>query len=214
MREHEPGEPQFGPDHARGAHDRGVLRFGRGAAAPRLAALPIEAAPGEARELLERLAARQGRASNMVRTMAHAPAVLRGYQELARALKKGELSVKLREEIALAIAAQTGCEYCQAAHVRAAAAAGLSSAEIAGALDGRSDDAADDAALEVARLAARDPHAVSDGDLDRLRALGFTDGEIAEILGHVALNLFTNVFTIVARTEVDPAPAPEQGQAA
>lgn len=214
MREHNPGEPQFGPEHGSGAHNPGEFRFGAGEQAPRLSALAVEAAPGEAREPLERLVARQGRASNMVRTMAHAPAVLRGYQELARALKKSELSAKLREEIALAVAAQTGCEYCQAAHVRAAAAADLSSAEIAAALEGRSDNAEDDAALHLARLAARDPHAVSDADLERLRALGFTEGEIAEILAHVALNLFTNIFTIVARTEVDRASAPEQGQAA
>jgi len=214
MRQHNPGEPQFGVDHDSGAHDPGEFAFGSPEAAPRLAPLPVEAAPGEARELLERLVSRQGRATNMVRTMAHAPAVLRGYQELARALKKGELGVKLREQVALAVAAQTGCEYCQAAHVRAAASAGLTSEEIAAALEGRADDPAADAALHVVQLAARDPHAVADADVDRLRALGFRDGEIAEIVAHVALNLFTNVFTIVTRTEVDPAPAPRQGQPA
>jgi len=214
MRQHNPGEPQFGAEHGSGAHNPGEFAFGSAEAAPRLAPLPVEAAPGEAREVLERLVARQGRATNMVRTMAHAPAVLRGYQELARALKKGELSVELREQIALAIAAQTGCEYCQAAHVRAAASAGLTSEEIAAALEGGADAAAAGAALSVAQLAARDPHAVADADVERLRALGFRDGEIAEILAHVALNLFTNIFTIVTRIEVDPAPAPQEGQPA
>ncbi len=55
----------------------------------------------------------------MLRTMAHAPAVLAGYQELARALKKSELSVSLREQIALAIAQHNDCEYCLASHERA-----------------------------------------------------------------------------------------------
>jgi AhpD family alkylhydroperoxidase len=68
------------------------------------------------------------------------PAVPEGYQGLARALKRSVLSIRLREEIALAIAAQTGCESCQAARIRAAAVGGLSSQEIAAASEGRSDD--------------------------------------------------------------------------
>jgi len=214
MREHTPWEPRFGPEHPSGARDPGGARLLPDGPGPRLSALPVEAAPGEARELLERLVARQGRASNMVRTMAHAPAVLRGYQELARALKKSELSVELREKIALAIAAQSGCEYCLVAHAGAAAHAGLSVPEIAAAMQGHADAAGEDAALRLALTAARDPHAVDDADVERLRALGFGDGELTEILAHVGLNLFTNVFTIVAGTEVDRTDAPEQGRAA
>jgi hypothetical protein len=34
-------------------------------------------------------------------------------------------------------------------------------------------------------------------------AAGFTQGEVGEIVGHVALNTFTNYFNNTANTEVD-----------
>jgi alkylhydroperoxidase family enzyme len=44
---------------------------------------------------------------------------------------------------------------------------------------------------------------VSDEELALVRAAGYTDGEIAEIVAHVALNTLTNYFNLVAQTEVD-----------
>ena len=44
---------------------------------------------------------------------------------------------------------------------------------------------------------------VADADLARLRAAGFDDGEIAEIVAHVALNVLTNYLNRVAETEID-----------
>jgi AhpD family alkylhydroperoxidase len=146
--------------------------------------------------------------------MAHAPAVLRAYQELARALKRGVLDVRVREQIALAVAALTGCEYCRVSHTRAAEAMGLSEAEIAAALEGRAGDPRADAAVRLAVAAAGDPHDVDDADVERARSVGLGDGEIAEILAHVALNLFTNTFTIVAGTPVDPPSPADRSRAA
>ena len=36
-----------------------------------------------------------------------------------------------------------------------------------------------------------------------VRAAGYTDGEIAEIIAHVALNVFTNYFNRAAQTDID-----------
>jgi hypothetical protein len=44
---------------------------------------------------------------------------------------------------------------------------------------------------------------VSDEALERVRAAGWSDGEIIEIIAHVAINVFTNYFNRVAGTEVD-----------
>ena len=44
---------------------------------------------------------------------------------------------------------------------------------------------------------------MSDGTVERLRGQGFTDGQIAELTGLVALNVFTNFFNHVAGTEID-----------
>jgi alkylhydroperoxidase family enzyme len=50
---------------------------------------------------------------------------------------------------------------------------------------------------------------VSDDDVQSVRQVGYTDGEIAEIVASVALNIFTNYFNHVAETEVDFPAAPE-----
>lgn len=44
---------------------------------------------------------------------------------------------------------------------------------------------------------------ISDSDVETVRAAGVSDIEIAEIVAHVALNLFTNYFNLVAQTEID-----------
>lgn len=44
---------------------------------------------------------------------------------------------------------------------------------------------------------------MSDEDIARVRAAGYDDRDIAAIVGHVALNVLTNYFNLVAQTEVD-----------
>ena len=45
--------------------------------------------------------------------------------------------------------------------------------------------------------------------IDALRKVGYSDGDIAEIVAHVSLNLFTNYFNHVAKTEIDFPLAPK-----
>ena len=42
----------------------------------------------------------------------------------------------------------------------------------------------------------------SNSDVGALRAAGFSDGDIAEIIAHIALNIFTNYYNI-AEVDVD-----------
>jgi alkylhydroperoxidase family enzyme len=44
---------------------------------------------------------------------------------------------------------------------------------------------------------------VQASSIQALRGRGFTDGEIAEIVAHVALNVFTNNFNIALDVDVD-----------
>ena len=59
------------------------------------------------------------------------------------------------------------------------------------------------AALRFARTVADTRGRVEDKDLMRVRDAGFSEGEIVEMIAHVGMNLFTNYFNNVARTEVD-----------
>ncbi len=135
--------------------------------------------------------------------MANSPVVLEGYLNLAGALSKGMLSAKLREQIALVVGETNGCEYCVSAHTTIGRIAGLTEDVMLDSRRGVAENRRDQAALQFARSAVLSRGRVRDHEFDYLRTLGFTDGEIAEIVGNVALNLFTNYFNHVAQTEVD-----------
>lgn len=169
----------------------------------RLPAIQTEAADRKARELLEVVQARLKITPNMTRVMANSPAVLEGYLGLSGALSSGSLSPKLREQIALAVGEQNGCQYCVSAHTAIGKLTGLADKEIEEAREARSHSAKDRAALEFTRLLVANQGRVTDGDFEGLRKAGFGDGEIAEIIAHTALNIFTNYFNTAADVEVD-----------
>lgn len=140
---------------------------------------------------------------NMMRTMAQSPAVLEAYLAFGAALRKGLLPAKLQEQIALAVAEANACGYCLSAHSALGRGAGLSSDEIGASRDGRASDPKTAAALQFARAVIDRRGGVTDQDVARVRAAGLTDGEIAEILAHVGLNVFTNYFNRAVQTEID-----------
>jgi hypothetical protein len=44
---------------------------------------------------------------------------------------------------------------------------------------------------------------IDDNDFKLVSDTGLTPGEISEIVAHVVLNIFTNYFNLVARTDID-----------
>jgi hypothetical protein len=44
---------------------------------------------------------------------------------------------------------------------------------------------------------------VTDAEVSTAKAAGLGDGEIAEVVAHVALNIFTNYFNNLNQTDVD-----------
>lgn len=170
---------------------------------PRIRPLEAVTAPGKSKQLLAAVTAKLGRTPNILATLAHSPAALDAYLAFGQALAGGALGVQLRESVALTVAGENRCDYCASAHTAMGAAAGLGSDELAHNLEGRSADAEVGAALAFAKALVAKRGLIGDDDLARVRAAGFDDGAIAEIVGHVALNTFTNYFNNVAQTEID-----------
>lgn len=169
----------------------------------RLQAIPMETTAGKARQLLEAVQAKLNMTPNFLRVMAHSPAALEGYLGFSGSLGSGTLPAKLREEIALAVADANGCEYCVSAHTALGKGAGLQSEEIEDARIWQASSKKDAAALAFAHAVLNNRGRVASMDFDRVREAGFGDGEIAEIIAHVALNVFTNYFNIANQVEVD-----------
>lgn len=60
-----------------------------------------------------------------------------------------------------------------------------------------------DAALRFATRVVRERGHVSDQDVQAVKAAGFTEAQVIEIVLHVALNTLTNYVNEVAKTEID-----------
>jgi uncharacterized peroxidase-related enzyme len=164
----------------------------------------IEASPAAARPLLEAVKKQLGVVPNLFRTVAHSPAALEGYLGLSAALGKGALPAATRERVALAVAQINGCGYCLAAHSYLGKhLAKLDDAEIAANRRGGSLDAKADAAVRFAAAVTRERGHVDDAALQAVRAAGYDDAQIVEIVMHVALNTWTNYLNEVAQTEID-----------
>ncbi len=169
----------------------------------RLSTVDPKQATGKAKELLDGVQAKFGMTPNLMKALAHSPAALKAYLDFAGALADGVLEPKLREQIALTVGAENGCEYCVSAHTALGKGAGLSSDELTAARKATSSDAKANAALKFARTVVVTKGNVTDQDMQNLRAANYTDGQIAEIVAHVGMNVFTNYFNHVAQTEID-----------
>jgi uncharacterized peroxidase-related enzyme len=180
----------------------------------RLTPLEPGTATGEAKELLDGIQAAFGMTPNMARTMARNPAVLKGWIDLNGALGR-TLTRQLGEQIAIAVAEQNGCGYCLSAHTAIGGLVGLDEHELEHNRVGESHDPKVAAALTFARAVTDKRGDVGDDDLARVRAAGYGDADIAAIVGHVALNVLTNYFNLVARPVIDfPEVAPGVAKAA
>jgi AhpD family alkylhydroperoxidase len=164
----------------------------------RIEPLDPAATGGRARELLDELASRGSEPGPMVRTMANAPALLRGYVDLSRAMKRSHLDRRISERISLAVQEWLGCDYCVAAHSKAARALGLSEADIQMARQGTASDPKIAALVAFGQQVFASPAETTDEQVDELRELGYTDEQIAEVVGLVALNVLTGAFNLVA----------------
>lgn len=172
----------------------------------RLAAIEPEQATGKAKELLDATKAQLGMVPNLMKTLASSPAALEGYLSFSGALHHGLLRGKLREEISVLVAEINGCEYCSAAHTAIGKGIGISDDALIEARRGGSSDPKIDAALKFAALVLQQRGKVSDEAVAAVRAAGYSDGEIAEIVANVSVNVLTNYFNNVANTVVDFPP--------
>ena len=164
----------------------------------------IEAAPAASQPLLAAVNKQFGVVPNLFRLVSNSPAALEGYLGMSGALAKGKLPAPTRERIALAVAEINGCSYCLSAHSYLGKnLARLDEAEIAANRDGRSNDPKADAAVRFAAKVALERGHIGTGDLEAVRAAGYDDAEIIEIVQHVALNTWTNYVNEVAKTDID-----------
>ena len=162
-----------------------------------------QAVPAASQPLLDQIQQAFGATPNMFKAVSNSPAALQSVWGFFGALGKGTLGARLGEQLAVAIANANRCEYCLAAHTVLGQNAGATGADMAAAQVGRSDDPRTAAALAFALKVVGQRAQVDDADFTNLRTAGFDDGQIVEIMAHVALNLFTNYINVALDVPVD-----------
>lgn len=169
----------------------------------RIKALNPEETTGKTKELFDIVKSKMGMVPNMMRTLGNSPAVLNAYLGFNAGLNYSSLGGKLGELIALTVANENGCNYCDAAHSYIGGKIGINTEDIENARHAFSIDPKVNAALLFSKEILATKGAVSNESLQRVRAAGYDDAQILEILAQVSLSIFTNYANILADTDID-----------
>lgn len=157
----------------------------------------------ECQVLFSQISQAFGTVPHMFKAIGNSSAALESMWTSFGALAKGSLDTKLGEQIAVLVADINHCEYCLAAHTVLGQKAGASAQEMADAQAGKSVDMKTQAALDFAAKLVVNRAKIEKADVDAVRQAGFSDEEIAEILAHVALNIFTNYTNVAFDVPLD-----------
>jgi uncharacterized peroxidase-related enzyme len=168
----------------------------------------VSSAPDGSKPLLEGVQKRFGRVPNFFALMANSPGVLKGYLDVQADLATTGLPAKLRELIAVYVAAWNECAYCFAAHTAAAKKFHYTDEQLQRMLHGDLDDPKLSAALHFVRRLLETHGGVEENDIATARAAGYDDAGIAELIATTAAQFYSNFLNRAMDTEVDfPKPA-------
>ena len=168
---------------------------------PRIA--PNSTPDPKAQELLDGVKKLLGGAPNVFTTLAQSPAALGVFVNALGAMTHSRLGAGLREQISVAVAGASGCNYCASAHTALGGRLKIDANELTRNLHADSADPRVGAGLAFARTVVESRGRVSDAELEAVRRAGYSDGEIIDIVALVAVNLLTNYVNHIAGTEID-----------
>lgn len=147
---------------------------------------------GDAADLLAADRAQRGYLPNYARAFAHRPAVYRAWKALLGAVTEN-MDERRYELATLAAARRLRSSYCSLAHGKVLAERFLTERDVEALARSRPVEALDDvdrAVVELADKVAGDATAVTQDDVDRLRVLGLSDAEIADVVLATAIRCF------------------------
>lgn len=156
------------------------------------------AATGALKDVYDDIAQRRGKLSNIMRVHSLHPGAMQAHMELYLRIMfdRSALPREERELLAVVVSAANECPYCIRHHAEALRAYWKDDARVAQAA--RDYTALDlpertRALLDYAHRLTRAPGAITEADLERLRAAGLSDRDILDV------NLVTSYFNFVNR---------------
>ena len=170
---------------------------------PRIASPGRDDAPAESQSILDNVNKMLGFVPNLQRLMSISPNALAGWAGLMGSLAK-TLDVKTRDGIALAVSEVDGCDYCLAAHTYISTnLAKIPPEEIELNRKGQSRDPKRQAAVAFAKALVQRRGKVTDEEFAAVRAAGWTDANVVEMIALSAQFLLTNFMNNAVQTPID-----------
>ena len=157
---------------------------------------------GPAADLYAADQARQGYVANYTRVFAHRPEVYRAWQALNGAIKASMDPVRY-EVATVAAASELRSSYCSLAHGEVLARQ-LGEEEAVRVATGRASAAEHTAVADLARKVVTAPTTVTAEDLEGLRAAGFSDADLLDVVLAAAARCFFSSVLEAVGAEPDP----------
>jgi uncharacterized peroxidase-related enzyme len=154
--------------------------------------IPPERAEGAAAEIYDADRETYGHVPNFTQAFSHRPDVYAAWQRLNGTLKAG-MDLRRYELVTIAAARRLHSSYCMLAHGSVLAARFLAADAVRAVVaDHRSAGLADIdvAIMDLAEKLADDATSVTQADIDRLRGLGLSDGDITNVVLAAAARCF------------------------
>jgi uncharacterized peroxidase-related enzyme len=169
----------------------------------------VESAPLASRKLLSGLREQVGFVPNLAATLAESPALLEAFLSLRAIAASGSLDPVARETVAIAVAAETRCAYCVAAHSTFALKNGARAEVVEAARRGAAiDDPRLDALARFARAVVRRQGDGAARVQDLVKA-GFRPAQVFDILAVIAVPMLAGSAAHLADVALDPVFEPQ-----
>jgi len=170
---------------------------------------PIAESTGHAAQLYTAIKAAVGIVPNAYNNIgSNSPVALETLLNIDGALKKGTLGAKEGEVVKLVASQSAECDYCLAAHTLIGKKTGLSKEDILAIRRGTpSSDSRLDALAGFSRELITTNGTMQASAVEKIKAAGFTDTQIVEIVLAITSITFTNLFNRINDTVLDFPPA-------
>lgn len=169
----------------------------------------LETAPDASRPLLIGLQEQAGFIPNLAAIMAESPALLDAFLAIRSGAARTSLDAASRELVAIAVAAETGCTYCVAAHSTFGLKSGAAAEAVEAVRSGSAPaDARQQALVRFARAVARHDGDVAQRGRDLVQS-GLTPAQLLEVLVVIAVPMLASSAFHLTEAALDGAFQPQ-----
>jgi len=169
----------------------------------RIETLNPETTTGKSKELFNAVQKKLGFIPNLIKVFGNSPTTLQTYLSLGELTASGNFTNKYREQLALAIGESNKCNYCLSAHTAIGKMNGLTVEETEQNRQGLAAETKTQAGLQFAKEVTENRGIVSTEAINTVKAAGYNDGDILEIVLNVVANTLTNYVNHLAKTKID-----------